>query len=74
MHVKLVNLLLYKDLTNMRFHQNPQQIDLFDLFESQMSLIAYERLKKSFHAVFRHIILCLMPVPEIVRLSDLFAA
>ena len=45
--------------------RNPQQTELFDLFESQLSKIAYTRLKKSFHAVFRYIILHLMPVPEI---------
>ena len=49
----------------MRYSNNPRQLELFDIFESQMSAIAYQRLKKSFHAVFRHIILHLMPVAEI---------
>jgi len=49
----------------MRHSHDPRQLELFDIFESQMSTIAYERLTKSFHAVFRHIILHLMPIPEI---------
>ena len=49
----------------MIYSHDPRQPELFDIFESQMSTIAYERLKKSFHAVFRHIILEKMPVAEL---------
>ena len=46
---------------------NPQQIQLFDYTESQLSELALKRLKESYHAVIRHVILVLMPVPEIAE-------
>lgn len=49
----------------MRYSNDPRQAELFDIFESQMPPRTYRRLKKSFHAVFRHIILELMPVAEL---------
>ena len=49
----------------MRYSNDPRQVELFDIFESQMPPRTYRRLKKSFHAVFRNIILELMPVAEL---------
>ncbi len=49
----------------MRFMNNPEQNLLFDYYESFLSPVAYERLTTGYHAVFRHVILSLMPVKEI---------
>lgn len=43
---------------------DPQQKELFDYYESFLSKIAYKNLTESFYAVFRHVILSLMPVDE----------
>lgn len=49
----------------MRHSINPRQRELFDYTESQLSDVALKRLKSSYHAVFRHVILELMPVTQI---------
>jgi len=40
-------------------------MELFDPYESQMSKIAFKRLQSSLYAVFRHLILELMPAEEL---------
>ena len=49
----------------MRHSVDPRQNELFDLFESFLSPTAYKRLKTGYHAVFRRVILELMPVDEL---------
>ena len=49
----------------MRYFIDPRQRQLFDYTESQLSDVALKRLKSSYHAVYRYVILELMPVTEI---------
>lgn len=44
---------------------NPEQNWLFDYYETHLSEVAYKRLKTSFHSVFRHVVLSLMPAEEL---------
>jgi len=49
----------------MRTIHNPGQTELFDPWTSKLSDTAYNRLSKSFYAVFRHTILELMPADKL---------
>lgn len=49
----------------MKYMNDPRQMELFDPYESQMSQIAFKRLQSSLYAVFRHMILELMPAEEL---------
>jgi len=49
----------------MKYIKDPRQMELFDPFESQMSALAYKRLQGSLYAVFRHLLLSLMPAEEL---------
>ena len=47
--------------------KDPRQNELFDFYESFLSPVGYKRLSTSFYAVFRHVVLSLMPVEEISK-------
>ena len=58
----------------MRYFIDPRQRQLFDYTESQLSDVALKRLKSSYHAVYRYVILELMPVTEIGTMFHLVKA
>ncbi len=49
----------------MRFVTDPRQNELFDIAESEMSPVAYNRLKGSLYAVFHYLVLEEMPAVEL---------
>ena len=54
----------------MRHMINPEQNELFDYYQSILSPVAYNRLASGYHAVFRHVILALLPAKEIAEHFD----
>ena len=50
--------------------REPVQIELFDYYQSQMSPVAYTRLTSSYYAVFRSVILSLLPASELAEHFD----
>ena len=51
----------------MRTIKNPGQKQLFDPFRSVFCELAYKRILRGWQAVFRHVILKLMPVGELAE-------
>lgn len=51
----------------MRTINNPRQKQLFDPFRPMFSKLAYKRIRQGWQAVFRHVILKLMPVGELAK-------
>lgn len=45
--------------------KDPQQHDLFDHYQTFLSPVAYDRLTTGYHAVFRHVILSVLPAKKI---------
>ncbi len=51
----------------MRNMIDPRQNDLFDTYSAFLSPVAHKRLLKSWHGVFRHIILKELPVAKLAE-------
>ncbi|OVE81489.1 hypothetical protein BVY04_03090, partial [bacterium M21] len=49
---------------------DPGQNELFDYYQAILSPVAYKRLTSGYHAVFRHVILSLLPAKEIAAHFD----
>ena len=59
-------------MINMR---EPGQIELFDYYQSRMSVVAYKTLSSSYYALFRSVILSVLPAKELsVNFEAVFGA
>ncbi|MBW2690732.1 MAG: transposase [Deltaproteobacteria bacterium] len=54
----------------MIYMMDPGQNELFDHYQSFLSPVAYKRLTSGYHAVFRHVILSLLPAAELAEHFD----
>lgn len=54
----------------MRHIINPEQNELFDYYQCCLSPVAYKRLTLSYHAMFRQVILSLLPADELSEHFD----